>query len=57
MSERDLDQALVERVQRGDKTAFDLLVSKYQRKLSLRLQLSHNSPCRPIMRRIKGGFS
>ncbi len=34
MSERDLDQALVERVQRGDKTAFDLLVSKYQRKLS-----------------------
>ncbi|MFM9888651.1 MAG: RNA polymerase sigma factor RpoE [Burkholderiales bacterium] len=34
MSERDLDQALVERVQRGDKSAFDLLVSKYQRKLS-----------------------
>ena len=34
MSERDLDQALVERVQRGDKAAFDLLVSKYQRKLS-----------------------
>jgi RNA polymerase sigma-70 factor, ECF subfamily len=34
MRERDLDQALVERVQRGDKAAFDLLVSKYQRKLS-----------------------
>ncbi len=33
MSERDVDQQLVERVQRGDKRAFDLLVSKYQRKL------------------------
>ena len=33
MSERDIDQALVERVQRGDKRAFDLLVSKYQRKI------------------------
>ncbi len=33
MSDRELDQALVERAQRGDKTAFDLLVSKYQRKL------------------------
>ena len=32
-SDRDLDQVLVERAQRGDKTAFDLLVSKYQRKL------------------------
>lgn len=32
-SDRDLDQALVERVQRGDKRAFELLVSKYQRKL------------------------
>ncbi len=34
MSDRDLDQVLVERAQRGDKSAFDLLVSKYQRKLS-----------------------
>lgn len=34
MTERDIDQQLVERVQRGDKHAFDLLVSKYQRKLS-----------------------
>jgi RNA polymerase sigma-70 factor (ECF subfamily) len=33
MTERDVDQQLVERVQRGDKHAFDLLVSKYQRKL------------------------
>jgi RNA polymerase sigma-70 factor (ECF subfamily) len=33
MSDRDVDQRLVERVQRGDKAAFDLLVSKYQRKI------------------------
>jgi RNA polymerase sigma-70 factor (ECF subfamily) len=33
MSDRDVDQQLVERVQRGDKAAFDLLVSKYQRKI------------------------
>jgi RNA polymerase sigma-70 factor (ECF subfamily) len=33
MGERELDQELVERAQRGDKTAFDLLVQKYQRKL------------------------
>jgi len=33
MSDRDVDQQLVERVQKGDKRAFDLLVSKYQRKL------------------------
>ncbi|MES2933834.1 MAG: RNA polymerase sigma factor RpoE [Pseudomonadota bacterium] len=32
-TDRDIDQQLVERVQRGDKKAFDLLVSKYQRKL------------------------
>lgn len=30
MGEREIDQALVERVQRGDKTAFDVLVLKYQ---------------------------
>jgi RNA polymerase sigma-70 factor (ECF subfamily) len=34
MSEREVDQALVERVQRGDKQAFELLVAKYQRKLA-----------------------
>jgi len=33
MSERDADWQLVERVQKGDKRAFDLLVAKYQRKL------------------------
>jgi RNA polymerase sigma-70 factor, ECF subfamily len=34
MSDREIDQQLVERVQRGDKQAFGLLVSKYQRKLA-----------------------
>jgi len=33
MSERDADAILVERVQRGDKHAFELLVLKYQRKI------------------------
>jgi RNA polymerase sigma-70 factor (ECF subfamily) len=33
MSDRDIDQQLVERAQRGDKRAFELLVEKYQRKL------------------------
>ena len=33
MSEREIDQALVERAQGGDRHAFDQLVSKYQRKL------------------------
>lgn len=33
MSERDVDQQLVERAQRGEKHAFELLVAKYQRKL------------------------
>lgn len=32
-TERDIDLLLVQRVQRGDKKAFDLLVLKYQRKL------------------------
>ena len=34
MSEREVDQLLVERAQRGDKRAFELLVEKYQRKLA-----------------------
>src|SRR6266853_2867977 len=34
MDERGLDQLLVEQAQRGDKHAFELLVSKYQRKLA-----------------------
>jgi RNA polymerase sigma factor RpoE len=33
MTEREIDQQLVERAQLGDKHAFELLVSKYQRKL------------------------
>jgi len=33
MTEREIDQILVERAQGGDKRAFDQLVSKYQRKL------------------------
>mgnify|MGYP001811986387 FL=1 len=33
MGERSIDQALVERVQGGDKTAFDVLVQKYQSKI------------------------
>ena len=33
MGDREIDQQLVERVQQGDKQAFDLLVVKYQRKL------------------------
>ena len=34
MSEREIDQQLVERAQRGDKRSFELLVEKYQRKLA-----------------------
>jgi RNA polymerase sigma-70 factor (ECF subfamily) len=34
MSDREIDQRLVERAQRGDKQAFELLVAKYQRKLA-----------------------
>jgi len=33
MSDREVDQQLVEKAQRGDKQAFELLVIKYQRKL------------------------
>jgi RNA polymerase sigma-70 factor, ECF subfamily len=33
MSDREIDQQLVERAQKGDKRAFDMLVVKYQRKL------------------------
>src|SRR6266403_3415475 len=34
MGDREVDQQLVERAQRGDKRAFELLVLKYQRKLA-----------------------
>jgi len=33
MGERNIDQALVDRVQQGDKSAFDILVVKYQSKI------------------------
>lgn len=33
MTDRDIDQQLVERAQLGEKRAFDLLVTKYQRRL------------------------
>ncbi len=33
MGEREVDQLLVERVQKGDKRAFDMLVLKYQHKI------------------------
>lgn len=33
MSDKEVDQQLVERAQRGDKHAFELLVAKYQRRL------------------------
>ena len=33
MSEREVDQLLVERAQNGDQRAFEVLVAKYQRKL------------------------
>jgi len=33
MGEREIDQELVERVQNGDKKAFDVLVGKYQHKI------------------------
>jgi RNA polymerase sigma-70 factor (ECF subfamily) len=34
MGENDIDQALVQRVQAGEKRAFDLLVAKYQHKVT-----------------------
>ncbi|MBV8045626.1 MAG: RNA polymerase sigma factor RpoE [Paludibacterium sp.] len=34
MSDRDIDQQLVARAQKGEKRAFDLLVAKYQRRLA-----------------------
>ena len=34
MSEREIDHELVKRVQQGDKKAFDMLVLKYQLRVS-----------------------
>ena len=39
MAEQLTDQALVERVQQGDKKAFNLLVSRYQNKVAGLLRL------------------
>ena len=33
LSDKEIDMALVERVQRGDKGAYDLLVLKYQHRI------------------------
>ena len=44
MSDREVDQQLVERVQRGDKQAFGLLVAKYQRKLARLLSRLSRDP-------------
>ncbi|MCH1424733.1 MAG: RNA polymerase sigma factor RpoE, partial [Burkholderiales bacterium] len=34
MTEREKDHSLVQRVQRGDKVAFEMLFTKYQRRVS-----------------------
>ncbi len=44
MTEREIDQQLVERAQAGDKQAFDVLVSKYRRKLERLLSRSIRDP-------------
>jgi len=44
MGEINLDQALVEKVQRGDKHAFDLLVKKYQHRIMNVLTRYLNNP-------------
>jgi len=44
MTEREIDQELVERAQKGDKKAFDTLVGKYRRKLERLLSRSIRDP-------------
>ncbi len=44
MGENNIDQALVEKVQRGDKRAFDLLVKKYQHRIMNVLSRYLNNP-------------
>jgi RNA polymerase sigma-70 factor (ECF subfamily) len=44
MGDREVDQQLVERAQRGDKRAFELLVAKYQRKLGRLLSRTVRDP-------------
>jgi len=59
MTERDVDWQLVTRVQRGDKHAYELLVSKYQRRITRLLSriirdpsTSKTSRKRPLSRHI-----
>ncbi len=53
MGDNELDSALVERVQNGDKRAFDLLVRKYQHKvIGLISRYVHNyAECEDVLRR------
>lgn len=44
MTEREIDQQLVERAQKGDSKAFDLLAGKYRRKLERLLSRSIRDP-------------
>lgn len=44
MGEREVDQVLVERVQKGDKKAFDVLVGKYQHKIISLISRYVNDP-------------
>lgn len=46
MNDRDEDWLLVERAQRGEKHAFDLLVTKYQRKLRRTIGQVPEESCR-----------
>ena len=51
MSDREIDQQLVEKAQRGDKRAFEMLVVKYQRKLERLLSRIIRDPGRDRGRR------
>ena len=60
MADREVDQQLVERAQRGDKRAFELLVAKYQRKLGRLLSRLVRDPAEvdegdPLRIRVAGG--
>ena len=44
MGERNLDQELVERVQNGEKAAFDILVRKYAREALKQLDADPTEP-------------
>lgn len=53
MGENELDSALVERVQQGDKRAFDLLVRKYQHKVIglVTRYVKNHAECEDVARR------